>query len=268
LKVATQEEDMAKSTTVRSPVKGARKTASPTGRSTTRHVGAKRKPQTVEIEVAGGTIEVERDKLLELLQSGKPVTGGASVLDHLGSVTRLKTYSDSKVDRLENHIVDALRSRVRKQLDSIAAADIDLRSVGAPEAIADSMAAVLPGSHPFDELVGPFYDTSSLRKWLGLSRQRLNQRVQSHQLLACPLEDGGNVYPTWQFGSNGTVIPGVQDVLSTLSVGTNDNWQKALWFSAPSAKLANLSPKDWLLKGRRVGPVIELAEETAARWGR
>jgi hypothetical protein len=259
---------MAKSTTVRSPVKGARKTASPTGRSTTRHVGAKRKPQTVEIEVAGGTIEVERDKLLELLQSGKPVTGGASVLDHLGSVTRLKMYSDSKVDRLENHIVDALRSRIRKQLDSIAAADIDLSSVGAPEAIADSMAAVLPGSHPFDELVGPFYDTSSLRKWLGLSRQRLNQRVQNHQLLACPLDDGGNVYPTWQFGSNGTVIPGVQDVLSTLSRGTNDNWQKALWFSAPSAQLANLSPKDWLLKGRRVRPVIELAEETAARWGR
>jgi hypothetical protein len=245
-------------------VRAKRKAANP--RSRTTHGRANRR--TVEIEVAGGIVVVERDKLVELLQSGKPVTGGAAVLDHLGSVTRLTMYSDSTVHRLENRIVDALRSRLHKQLGSMAAADIDLSSIGAPEQLADSMAAVLPASHPFDGLVGPFYDTSSLRKWLGLSRQRLNQRVQGHQLLACPLEDGGNVYPTWQFASNGTVIPGVQDVLPILSEGTNDNWQKALWFSAPSAQLSNLSPKDWLLKGRRLGPVIELATETAARWRR
>jgi hypothetical protein len=259
---------MPKRTTASGAMGAARKATNPTVGSEIRHVGAKRKLRTVEIEVAGGTLEVERGKLVELLKSGRPLTGGASVLDRVGSITRLKMYSDSKVHRLENRIIDALRSRIHKQLDSIAAADIDLSSIGAPEELADSMAAVLPASHPFDELVGPFYDTSSLRKWLGLSRQRLNQRVQGNQLLACPLEDGGNVYPTWQFGSNGTVIPGVQDVLSILSKGTNDNWQKALWFSAPSAQLANLSPKDWLLKGRRVGPVIELATETAARWGR
>jgi hypothetical protein len=179
-----------------------------------------------------------------------------------------KIANDSELHSFENRIVDALRSRIHKQLGSMAAADMDLSSIGAPEELADSMAAVLPASHLFDELIGPFYDTSSLRKWLGISRQRLNQRVQRHQLLACPLEDDGNVYPTWQFGTNGTVIPGIQEVLSILSEGTNDSWQRALWFSAPSAQLSYLSPKDWLLKGRRLGPVIELATETAARWRR
>ena len=232
------------------------------------YVDAQRKRNTVEIELAGGMAVDERDKVVELLKSSKPVTGGASILEQLSSVTRLKMYSDSKVHHLENRIVDALRSRIHKQLGSLAAADIDLNTIGAPEEIADSMAAVLPASHPFDEIVGPFYDTSSLRKWLGLSRQRLNQRVKSHQLLACPLEGGVNVYPTWQFGTNGEVVPGVGEVLPILSEGTNDNWQKALWFSSPSAQLGNMSPKDWLLKGRRVGPVIERATETAARWGR
>jgi hypothetical protein len=250
-------------------VRTARKPAIPTARSKVGAAHALRRQQiTVEIEVAGGVVAVERDKVVELLQSGKPVTGGTSILDDLGSITRLKLYSDSKVHHVENRIVDALRSRIHKQLAFIAAADIDLNSIGAPEDLADSMAAVLPASHPFDELIGPFYDTSSLSKWLRVSRQRLNQRVKKHQLLACPLEDGGNVYPAWQFASNGAMTPGVQDILPILACGTSDNWQMALWFSTPSEQLRGLSPKDWLLKGRRVGPVVELARETAARWGR
>jgi hypothetical protein len=247
------------------------KRATTTKRVTTARKAARstvRRLPTVTIDVAGGTIEVERGKLVDLLMSGKPVRGGAAVLDRVGSVTRLTTYSDSPAHHLENDIVEAVRSRIRKQLGSIEAADIDLGSIGAAEDLAESMASVLPASHPFDELVGPFYDTPSLRKWLGLTRQRLNQRVKSNQLLGCPLEDGGIVYPTWQFASNGAVIPGVGDVLSILSQGTNDNWQKALWFSTRSEQLSNQSPREWLLKGRRLEPVIEYATQTAARWGR
>jgi hypothetical protein len=264
----TQKEPMPKKTLVPGPRRAARKTANPTARSKAGHVGRRSARATVVVEVADGKVLVERGKVVDLLKNSEPVSGEFPILSHLASITHLKMYSDSRVHRLEDRIVDALRIRIHKQLGAIAAADIDLSSLGAPEDLADSMAAVLPASHPFDELIGPFYDTPSLRKWLGLSRQRLNQRVKSHQLLACPLEDGGNVYPTWQFRSNGTVVTGLQDVLSILSEGTNDNWQIALWFSAPSEKLGNVSPKDSLLKGRRVGSVIELARETAARWGR
>lgn len=257
---------MQKKATVDSSVRSARKAPTSRVRSRGTRSRARRQLDTVEIELAGGMVVVERGRVVELLKSGTLITGGASVLDRIGSITRAKLYSDSKVHHLEDRILDALRPLIHKQLGSIAAADIDLNSIGAPEELADSMAAALPGSHPFDELVGPFYDTSGLRKWLGLSRQRLNQRVKNHQMLACPLEGGGNVYPTWQFATNGTVLPGVRELLPILSQGTSDNWQIALWFSAPSERLNELSPKDWLLKGRRIGPVIELATETAARW--
>jgi hypothetical protein len=259
---------MPKKTLTHGPTRAVRKTANPTARSQIRQVARRSARSTVVVEVADGKVLVDRGKVVDLLKSSEPVSGEASILSHLDSITHLKMYSDSRAHRLEDRIVDALRIRIHKQLGAIAAADIDLSSLGAPEDLADSMAAVLPASHPFDLLVGPFYDTSSLRKWLGLSRQRLNQRVKSHQLLACPLEDGGNVYPTWQFRSNGTVVTGLQDVLPILSQGTNDSWQVALWFNTPSEKLGNVSPKDSLLNGRRVGPVIELATETAARWGR
>lgn len=248
--------------------RAARKTANPTAHSKVGDVGRRSARRTVVVEVADGKVLVDRVKVVDLLKSSTPVSGEIPILSRLGSITHLKISSDLRVHGLEDRIVDALRTRIHKQLGAIAAADIDLSSLGAPEDLADSMAAVLPASHPFDELVGPFYDTSSLRKWLGLSRQRLNQRVMNHQLLACPLEDGGYAYPTWQFRSNGTVVTGLQDVLTILSEGTKDNWQIALWFSAPSEKLGNVSPKDSLLKGRRVGSVIELATETAARWGR
>jgi hypothetical protein len=250
-------------TTVRTATKPLRRTT----RSGVGTVGKRPERPTVAVEIpGGGTVLVDRDKVVDLLANGTPAQSGDSALRDLASITRLKIFSGSH--RLEDRILDALRIRVRKQLAAIAEADIDLRSLGAPDAIADSMAAALPASHPFDELVGPFYDTSGLRTWLGLSRQRLNQRVKGRQLLACPLDGAGNVYPTWQFRNNGTVVAGLGDVLSILSKSTDDDWQIALWFSTPSEKLGNASPKDLLLKGRRVGAVIELAEQTAARWAR
>ena len=235
---------MPKKMPIHGTTRSGRKTANPTVRSKARHVSKRGARATVVVEVADGKVLVERGKVVDLLMSSKPVSGETSIFGNLASITRVKLYSDSRVHRLEDRIVEALRIRIHKQLGAIAAADIDLSSLGAPEDLADSMAAVLPASHPFDELIGPFYNTPSLGKWLGVSRQRLNQRVKGHQLLACPLEDGGNVYPTWQFRSNGTVVAGLQDVLSTLSEGTNDSWQIALWFSAPSEKLGNVSPKD------------------------
>lgn len=219
-------------------------------------------PNKVEINLGGQRVEVDLSKFEELLESGRPVGGGPFTVDRRGKVRV------TKLDRFEDSIVEELRPRIRKQLGALAAADIDPSSLGAPEDLAESMAAVLPASHPFDDIVGPFYDTAGLRKWLGLTRQGINHRAKSHQLLACSLEDGTFVYPTWQFDKNGAVIPGVHEALSMLSTGTDDNWQKALWFNTPSAQLGNRSPKDWLLKGRPLSPVIELAARTAARWGR
>jgi hypothetical protein len=168
----------------------------------------------------------------------------------------------------EKRLLDALRQLLRRQLHSIEESDNGLTSLGAPEVIAASMAKLLPVSHPFDSTVGPFYDTPGLTTWLGVSRQRLHQRVQSHSLLACPVEGGPSVYPIWQFQSNGELVPGLAEVLAIMSEGTKDSWQIALWLSVPNSRLNGLPPRQWLVEERDVEPVRALAKETAARWRR
>jgi hypothetical protein len=128
------------------------------------------------------------------------------------------------------------------------------------------MAAVLPLGHVYDEISGPFYDTAGLTRWLGISRQALHQKATRHALLACPLDDGGVVYPTWQFLPNGATIPALTEVLATLAAGTDDAWMIALWMQAPNEQLDGRRPSEWLREGRDRQEVIEIARSVASRW--
>ena len=81
-----------------------------------------------------------------------------------------------------------------------------------------------------------------------------------------PLEDGGVVYPTWQFLSNGATIPALVDVLSALAASTDDTWMIALWMQAPSEHLDGQRPSEWLRDGGDPERVISLGRGIAARW--
>ena len=171
-------------------------------------------------------------------------------------------------DRFEERIVQELRRGLHVQLRRAAVGNVDLASLGDPEEIAAAMVAVLPASHPFDEVIGPFYDTPGLTQWLQITRQALHQRLKAASVLGCPLDDGSVVYPAWQFLDNGATLPGLAEVLKSLSSGTGDAWQIALWLSAPSEDLDGASVRDWLRANRSREPVLALARQSAAAWSR
>lgn len=68
------------------------------------------------------------------------------------------------------------------------------------------MVASIPVRHRHDTVLGPVYDTTGLRKWLGLTRQALAWRVRGGSRLACATEDGQLVYSAWQIRNDGTTV--------------------------------------------------------------
>lgn len=166
----------------------------------------------------------------------------------------------------ERQVMKAVGEKLRTRLKKARDAELRPETFGDPEEIAEAMAAALPLGHVYDEVSGPFYDTSGLTRWLGISRQRLHQKAAKHAVLACPLDDGSLVYPTWQFLPNGATIPALADVLSTLADGTDDAWMMALWMQAPSEQLDGHRPSEWLRKGRDPQQVIVMARDVASNW--
>jgi hypothetical protein len=166
----------------------------------------------------------------------------------------------------EREIMRLISQKVHDILRKASKAQLGPEVFGDPEGIADAMVAVLPQSHVFDEISGPFYDTSGLTRWLQITRQALHQKVRRHAVLACPLDDGGVVYPTWQFLDSGATIPSLSDVLTTLSEGTDDAWMIALWMRAPSEDLDDAPPSEWLRAGGDPQRVIAMARQAASSW--
>lgn len=140
-----------------------------------------------------------------------------------------------------------------------------------PDWVADAMLDAIPTAHPFEQL-GPFYDTTGLARWLGISRQALHQRVKSHQLLAPVTADGQRVYPAWQFAPDGSTLQGFSAVLRVLLSGI-DEWTAAIWLTTPSDRFDGRTAVD-LLAAPRTAPrdddaldvVLAAAGEDAARW--
>lgn len=143
---------------------------------------------------------------------------------------------------------------------------IDVRQLGDPEQLAVTMVAALPGSHVFDEIAGPFYDSRGLARWLDISTEELERRTAERLLLGCPVEEGEIVYPAWQFADNGATLPQLPEVIRTLAAASNDSWQIAIWLRSPSRVLDGETPSEWLRRFNSADAVLRLARRTAARW--
>ncbi|MUL84542.1 MULTISPECIES: hypothetical protein [unclassified Mycolicibacterium] len=166
----------------------------------------------------------------------------------------------------EHQIMLSVSRKVHERMRRADEARLGPEAFGDPEEIAEAMVAALPLGHVFDEITGPFYDTAGLTRWLGVSRQALHQKVARYAILACPLDEGGVVYPAWQFLDSGATIPSLRDVLTALTEGADDPWMAALWMRAPSDRLDGSCPADWLCQGGDPQRVIEMARESAASW--
>lgn len=160
-------------------------------------------------------------------------------------------------------LLSSVVSAMARRLQSVS--DEDLARID-PQQIAERAAALIPIPHPYAQL-GPFYPTSAVVKWLGLTRQALDQRVRARKMLGCPTSDGGQrVYPVWQFTDGGQVIPQLAEVLDALHEGIDDPWTWATWLAAPvPGRFDGMPAHRWLAEGRDAEPVLIEARRTAGR---
>ena len=166
-------------------------------------------------------------------------------------------------------VADAVRQRVLTRLDELQAQG-RRPDLGDLDELADRMLAAVPTVHPLDQPLGPFYDTTGLVAWLGISRQALFDRVRRGTVLACRTADGHLVYPSLQFGRAGQVRPGVQEAVGAFTRRGVDGWTIGTWLTTPSAVFEGHSAVDYLVVHRSsasaVRWVAEAAAADAARW--
>lgn len=165
------------------------------------------------------------------------------------------------------HKVAAL---VVEEILSESHAELDTYDIERIRRIANSMTRLLPTQKQAAELdmaakAGPFYQTSTVVEWLGVTRQALSKRAAKRELLAVQDEEGRIYYPDRQFMSDGTVVPGLRQVLDTLATGTPVKWTWALWLAGTSRALNGQTPWAALHNGE-VEEVLTAAARDAARW--
>ncbi|MDQ1738367.1 MAG: hypothetical protein QOE53_19 [Pseudonocardiales bacterium] len=164
---------------------------------------------------------------------------------------------------MKDLLLSSVVSAVAHRLQSVS--DEDLAQID-PAQLAERAAALIPTPHPFAQL-GPFYTTRSVTKWLGITRQALDQRVRARKMLGCPTSDGGQrVYPVWQFTEDGHSIPHLAELLDALHEGIDDPWTWATWLAAPvPGRFDGMPAHRWLTQGRDAEPVLTEARRTAGR---
>jgi hypothetical protein len=169
-------------------------------------------------------------------------------------------------DRFRDEVID----EVRQGLDSwIAVIHRSGRRAGerlTPKDLAARMLAAVPSpQHPWDEQIGPFYDTPGLCRLLEVSKQALHDRVKRGTLLAVTSRNGKVGYPAFQFAGN-QLLPGIREALGAFRNTPVDGWAIGAWFTTPAATLGKETPARWLAEHHDIQPVIDLARDTAARW--
>ncbi|HTD72569.1 MAG TPA: hypothetical protein VK652_03510 [Steroidobacteraceae bacterium] len=106
------------------------------------------------------------------------------------------------------------------------------------------------------------YSTAQAAKYLKVDASRVRQRLREHSLFGIDY-DGEKRLPRFQFERQ-HVIPGLREVLAALPKELNPI-DVAEWFLSPNPDLeidaqeTPLSPREWLLQGQAVGPVVALA---------
>jgi hypothetical protein len=124
-----------------------------------------------------------------------------------------------------------------------------------------------PGGDPLVQSVADYmalletsYTTSEASKHLKVDVSRVRQRLRDGTLFGVEY-DGERRLPRFQFERR-QVLPGLREVMAALPVGLNP-LDVAQWFLAPNPDLEvreeNLSPREWLLRGKPVQAVAALA---------
>ena len=105
---------------------------------------------------------------------------------------------------------------------------------------------------------GGAYDLDQVRVLMnGISRQMVDRKVREGSLLAVPGPSNRRAYPTVQFTSDGTVVPGLKAVQDALP--TDNPWAVLNFLVRPDPRLNGRKPID-LLKAGEIDLVVDAAQ--------
>jgi hypothetical protein len=108
---------------------------------------------------------------------------------------------------------------------------------------------------------GGAYDLDQVRVLMnGISRQMVDRKVREGSLLAVPGPSNRRAYPTVQFTSDGTVVPGLKAMQDALP--TDNPWAVLNFLVHPDPRLNGRKPIDLLKAGE-----IDLVVDAARRMG-
>jgi hypothetical protein len=118
----------------------------------------------------------------------------------------------------------------------------------------------------WNEIIGPFYDTTDLMEWFGVSKQAISKRI-GKTLLAVHALNGEVRYPSFQFLDDGRVIPNLLSVCQKLGDAGVDEWGQAQWVNSSFAPLGGRTVAQMLASDNEedVVTAVALAESQAAR---
>jgi hypothetical protein len=125
--------------------------------------------------------------------------------------------------------------------------------------------------NPMVEQVGPeFYDTDGVMGLLAaargtqVTRGDVGSMRETRSIVALQTADERWVYPTWQFTSEGDLLPGLEAVLGAFAQAPR--WSVATWLTTPLEEIGDRTPVARLQRGEDVEKVTQAAQRTAVRW--
>lgn len=195
--------------------------------------------------------------------------------DPAGSSHQVEKVLDElhRLDERLSALIAEAQQAVRDQLQ---------RAPKAAEAIMGELAAILPGGEIDAEMArraaraaaadvvwkahlgGELWSSSDVAKYLGVSRQRVSERVRKGTLLALRAEDGRLSYPAWQFrGADGTILAPLVKAHAIVAE-TGSDWSAASWCVADNPELEDVSPATWATERRDDARLLLVAQRDAA----
>ncbi len=128
------------------------------------------------------------------------------------------------------------------------------------------MAAPIPRPSPWNDSVGPFYDSTGARRLLGVTRQALAQQRSRRTILALETADGHLLYPTFQFDEHRRVLPGLAEVLAAVPAGSVDDWTLSAWLNRSRLDGLGGTVVTHLQGGGDLVRAVQAARRAGARW--
>ena len=149
----------------------------------------------------------------------------------------------------QGDLVQALLDEVVRRLEQLFHGRYSwVVKLGDPEKVASPMAAAIPTAFIENFRHGPSYMTAGLAELRSVSRQAIHQEHQAGRIVGA--KHGSRlVYPWFQFGRDGALLPGLRETRPILAAQGRTEWDLIAWLACPCDRLSNVAPVRRLVDG-------------------